>query len=37
MALHQRRKNFVFIVWTVVVLGVVVGVISSYISKSLGL
>jgi hypothetical protein len=37
MIAHQRKRNFVFIVWTVVVLGVFVGVLSSYISKSLGL
>ena len=36
-AVYQRRRGFAFIVWTVVVLGIVVGVASSYVSKRLGI
>ena len=37
VAAYQRRRTAVFVLWTVVVLGIVVGVVSAYIAKALGI
>lgn len=37
MAAYKRRKGYVSVVWTVVVLGIVVGLSSTYLAKFLGI
>ena len=37
MAVYKRRRGFAFVVWTVVVLGVAVGILSTYLAKVMGI